>query len=77
MCGEMPSPASRLWWAYRGFNAVMRVRNVLMKPEFVMYYLHFTVPEVLPLFEAVGFSVRLSDVDWDRRAYKIVIATKS
>ncbi len=73
---EMPSPASRLWWTYRGFNAVMRVRNRLMKPEFIMYYLNFTVPEVLPMFEEVGFAVSLSDAVWERRKYKIAIATK-
>jgi len=73
---EMPSLVSPLWWAYRGFNAVMHIRNRLMKPEFIMIYLNFTVPEVLPLFEEVGFSVVLSDAKWDRRPYKIAIATK-
>jgi len=74
---EMPSPASYLWWAYRGFNAVMRVRNKVMKPEFIMYYLNFTVPEILPLFHDAGFSVDLYDAEWDRRDYKIAIATKA
>jgi ubiquinone/menaquinone biosynthesis C-methylase UbiE len=73
---EMPRLSSPMWWAYRGFNAVMHVRNRLVKPEFIMIYLNFTVPEVLPMFEAVGFSVSLSDAKWERRSYKIAIATK-
>jgi ubiquinone/menaquinone biosynthesis C-methylase UbiE len=73
---EMPTPASTMWWAYRGFNAVMRVRNQLMKPEFIMYYLNFTVPEILPMFNEIGFIVKLHDAEWDRRHYKIAIATK-
>lgn len=72
----MPTPRERLWWVYRGFNGVMRVRNRIVKPEFVMYYLHFTVPQILPMFEAEGFDVVLYDADWDRRPYKIAIATK-
>ncbi len=36
--GEMPRRTSPGWWAARTFNGVMRVRNALLKPEFVMYY---------------------------------------
>ena len=46
---EMPKPTNAWWWAARSFNAVMRVRNALIKPEFIMYYLTFTWPEVKPL----------------------------
>ena len=73
---EMPTPASRMFWIYKGFNAVMRVRNKLMTPEFIMYYLNFTVPEILPMFEEIGFTVTLSDAVWERRDYKIAIATR-
>lgn len=70
-------PADGLWWIYKGFNAVMRVRNRVIKPEFIMYYLNFTVPQILPMFERVGFEIVLYDVDWDRRPYKIAVATKA
>ena len=72
----MPTPRDSLWWIYRGFNGVMRVRNRIVKPEFIMYYLNFTVPQILPMFEQVGFDVVLYDADWSRRPYKIAIATK-
>ncbi len=55
--GEMPSPASASWWMSRGFNAVMRARNALLKPPFIMYYLTFLWPDVRPLLERHGFDV--------------------
>ena len=70
------TPRDGLWWIYRGFNGVMRVRNRVIKPEFIMYYLNFTVPRILPMFDRVGFDVVLYDTDWERRPYKIAIATK-
>ena len=36
--------APPVWWMARGFNAAMRVRN-LVAPPFVMYYLTFSLPE--------------------------------
>lgn len=29
------TPRDSTWWMYRGFNAVMRVRNAVVKPEFI------------------------------------------
>ena len=40
-----------------GFNAAMRLRNVLLKPQFVMYYLTFLLPRAKALLEAEGFEV--------------------
>lgn len=54
-----PKPSSPWFWQAHGFNAVMRVRNRLRKPEFVMYYLTFLWPEVLPLLERHGFVVEV------------------
>jgi hypothetical protein len=39
----------------RGFNGAMRVRNALWRPAFIMYYLRFTLPEVLGLLQRHGF----------------------
>lgn len=41
----------------RVFNAVMRIRNKLHKPEFVMYYLTFLLPEIESKLTAAGFQV--------------------
>jgi hypothetical protein len=40
-----------------GFNAVMRVRNALLRPPFIMYYLTFLWPEVRTLLEGQGLVV--------------------
>jgi ubiquinone/menaquinone biosynthesis C-methylase UbiE len=52
--GARPSPTSLAFWLSHGFNAVMRVRNAVRKPAFVMYYLTFLWPEVKPLLERHG-----------------------
>lgn len=41
---ERPSMWRRDYWVLRSFNAVMRVRNLLVSPPFIMYYLHFDLP---------------------------------
>ncbi|HEU4407892.1 MAG TPA: class I SAM-dependent methyltransferase [Polyangiaceae bacterium] len=51
---ERPSAASASYWVLRGFNAVMRVRNALIRPPFIMYYLTFLWPDVRPLLECHG-----------------------
>jgi len=53
----MPPFWSRRYWFSRAFNAAMRVRNVLLSPPFIMYYLTFLLPEVRQLLERCGFSV--------------------
>lgn len=53
--GEMPPLSSPWRWATHAFNGVMRVRNAVWKPEFVMYYLTFAWPEVRTLLEGQGF----------------------
>jgi ubiquinone/menaquinone biosynthesis C-methylase UbiE len=55
---ELPSWRSPGLWVARGFNAAMRVRNALLRPEFVMYYLTFAWPDCGRLLEDHGFEVR-------------------
>ncbi len=43
-------------WPYFVFDAVMRIRNHFIKPEFVMYYLNFLLPEILELFDKERWS---------------------
>lgn len=56
---ERPSLRSPWWWVARGFNAAMRVRNAVLTPPFVMYYLTFLWPDVRPMLERHGFEVTL------------------
>lgn len=56
---EVPPLSAPAWWAARGFNAVMHVRNALWRPPFIMYYLTFTWPEVRSLLDAHGFEVQM------------------
>jgi ubiquinone/menaquinone biosynthesis C-methylase UbiE len=76
--GEMPPVASQTWWILRSFNAIMRVRNALIRPQFIMYYLTFLWPEVRARLEKHGFRVEgrrgLCPAPYDRAI--IVIATK-
>ena len=52
---ELPSVLEPSWWMARGFNAAMHVRNALIKPEFVMYYLTFMWPQTWRKLERAGF----------------------
>jgi ubiquinone/menaquinone biosynthesis C-methylase UbiE len=74
----MPRVNEPWFWMAHGFNAVMRVRNALLRPQFIMYYLTFTWPEVRPLLERHGLSVDgrtgVCPGPYERAA--IVIATK-
>jgi ubiquinone/menaquinone biosynthesis C-methylase UbiE len=56
-----PILSARFWLAH-GFNGAMRVRNALVRPPFVMYYLTFLVPEVQSLLTRHGFSVEVKEL---------------
>jgi ubiquinone/menaquinone biosynthesis C-methylase UbiE len=76
--GRVPPITSPAWWMLRGFNGVMRVRNALLRPPFIMYYLTFTWPDVKALLERNGFRVEAREgrcpAPYTRAA--IVVATK-
>lgn len=79
----MPNVTSSTWWMARGFNAAMRVRNALIKPPFIMYYLTFLWPDVRRVLEEAGFSVEahevsveLSSLSPEHRRLWAVVATK-
>lgn len=55
--GPRPSPRHLWFWMAHGFNAVMRVRNAILKPQFIMYYLTFLWPDVRTKLERAGFTV--------------------
>ncbi|WP_206504772.1 class I SAM-dependent methyltransferase [Streptomyces chrestomyceticus] len=57
-----PSPRSALYWTLLGFDTVMRVRNALWRPPFVMYYRTGALRDVRDDLLAAGFSVELAPV---------------
>jgi SAM-dependent methyltransferase len=52
--GPRPATRSPARWLSHAFNAAMRARNALLKPEFVMFYLTFLWPDVEPLLGRHG-----------------------
>ena len=56
-----PILSARFWLAH-GFNAAIRVRNALLRPPFVMYYLTFLLPGVEDLLARHGFSVEVKQL---------------
>ncbi|MEU6139819.1 methyltransferase domain-containing protein [Streptomyces sp. NPDC047081] len=55
-----PRPTSPAYWMLLGFDAVMRVRNAVWRPPFVMYYRAFRLGEVRRELERAGFRVELA-----------------
>lgn len=58
-----PPLLSRRHIVARAFNGVMRVRNVVKRPQFIMYYLTFLLPRARKLLEDAGFDVRVHELD--------------
>jgi len=62
----------------RSFNVAMRVRNALVSPPFIMYYLTFMLPDVARLLRFEGFDVALPEArfpsPFDR--LRLVVATR-
>lgn len=74
-----PPPYSSASIILHLFNLIMKVRNALLKPPFIMYYLtSFLLPDVQTLLENEGFEVEvragLLPVPFQR--YSVVIATR-
>ena len=76
--GYMPPLWSPGYWLARGFNGAMRVRNLLISPPFIMYYLTFLLPETQRLLEANGFDVAVQSAAFERpwSALRLVTATR-
>lgn len=73
---EPPPRLDRRALIYRAFNGVMRVRNRLLKPRFVMYYLNFLLPDAVASLREAGFRVEVEDLPWRGRPVKLVTATR-
>lgn len=76
--GPMPSLDDPAYWMARGFNAVMHVRNALIDPPFIMFYLTFSLERATALLLERGFEVRTEEpykgTDFSRA--RLVIARK-
>jgi ubiquinone/menaquinone biosynthesis C-methylase UbiE len=55
--GTPPPPSSAWHWTLLGFDVVMRVRNAIWRPPFVMYYRTTPIPAVQHDLAAAGFTV--------------------
>ena len=55
----MPRPLSPAWLAGRAYNAVAHLRNLLVRPPFVMFYLTFTLGAAQQRLAAAGFEVEV------------------
>ncbi len=76
--GYLPSVVSPGYWMARAFNAAMHVRNFLIAPPFIMYYLTFLLPRARRLLERAGLVVTDQPLGlarpWDR--LRLVTATR-
>ncbi|HEY5835234.1 class I SAM-dependent methyltransferase [Streptomyces sp.] len=65
-----PPPVTSPWhWALAGFDAAMRLRNLVRRPPFVMYYRTFPLRPVCDDLAAAGFTVTLLPLEeFGRRA---------
>jgi ubiquinone/menaquinone biosynthesis C-methylase UbiE len=74
----MPPRISPHYWLARLFNGAMRVRNFLIKPPFIMYYLTFLLPQVETLLRQHGFQVEMREMGFPGllSAARLVVATR-
>jgi len=65
------------YWIQRAFNGAMHLRNFLIKPPFIMYYLTFNLPEACALLAAQGFEVEVRDIGFEQpwSPLRLVMAT--
>ncbi len=74
---EMPPKWSKAYWLSRTFNAAMHLRNWVVRPPFIMYYLTFLLPEVEGLLEDSGFTVEVQQpFQPPLERFRLVIATR-
>ena len=73
-----PGPLHPYWWMARGFNAAMHVRNAVVHPPFVMFYLTMMWPELKGGLEAAGFEVEAREWVFDApyRGGMLIVATR-
>ena len=75
---SMPPWWSRRYWFAWLFNAAMRVRNWLIAPPFIMYYLTFLLPDVTILLRRHGLTAEVRELCFEGpwASLRLVIATR-
>jgi ubiquinone/menaquinone biosynthesis C-methylase UbiE len=78
VAAAMPPPWSARYWLGRSFNAAIHVRNRLVQPPFVMYYLTFVLPDVQRALERQGLDTEVTSLPGPlgRRGYRLVSASR-
>lgn len=76
---KMPAVTSPRWWVARGFNAAMHVRNAVVDPPFIMFYLTFTLERAIDKLLEHQFEVTVEALHHDPPfdQMRLVIARKS
>ena len=75
---DHPSIFTLAFWRAYGFNAFIHLRNKLISPPFIMYYLTFLLPRIRKQLEKQGFKVEIKEDLFPSpfQSLKLVIATK-
>jgi ubiquinone/menaquinone biosynthesis C-methylase UbiE len=78
----VPPAFSKRYLLGHTFNGLMRLRNLLVSPPFVMYYLTFLLPEVRRMLQAAGLAVEERRLEGQRlagpwRDLRLVVATRA
>ncbi len=75
---DHPSLFSMAFWRAYGFNAFIHLRNKMISPPFIMYYLTFLLPKVKSQMENQGFKVEIRGGLFPSpfQSLKLVVATK-
>lgn len=75
---EHPPVTSMAFWRAYSFNTFIHLRNKLIYPPFIMYYLTFLLPKLQLQLENVGFTVEIRNNLFPPpfQSLKLVIATK-
>jgi SAM-dependent methyltransferase len=68
-----PGPTRRAFWLGHGFNAIMHVRNRLIPPPFVMFYLTFPLDRAVALCRDAGLEPRVVPLGWDERPDLVLV----
>lgn len=68
-----PGLAELRFWLAALFDLAMRVRNLLLSPPFIMYYLNFLLPEAKRLLERQGFDVEVREGVYGGRYRRLVL----
>lgn len=77
--GYPPPPLSPANVVMKSFNGIMKVRNALFNPQFIMYYLTFLLPDIQKLLEEEGFTVAVFKKVYPEpfQKYCLVVAIRS